>query len=271
MPIDVDLTGCCKECFMPLHGGICEFDPEHTPFPEDLGDPDLADWFPKWAQNYQRKDLWPFAFFGPCPPVPEQVGQDLSAAPAMGLPVRSLPEVTLRHPGAPIWGDRALCPECLMPVMRNWCALSVDHDVSVPVWRDAEDCWARGARVDGCSLSPASRAPPAPAAPPSAVEGDARVDARGCLSWAQARLPTSIEAWLREMDDLGFLAPYHDAIAGHFDSPAQVVDLYARPGLHGRATLDPKFLTEMGIMKVGHRRLFEKWFSERIEVPRTGG
>merc|ERR1711933_57198 len=80
-------------------------------------------------------------------------------------------------------------------------------------------------------------------------------------------LPTSIEAWLREMDDLGFLAPYHDIIAGHFDSPAQVIDVYARPceGGDGQlAYLDPRFFEEMRITKLGHRRLFEKWFAERL-------
>eukprot|EP00446_Apocalathium_sp_SHHI-4_P074193 CAMPEP_0177543382 /NCGR_PEP_ID=MMETSP0369-20130122/61344_1 /TAXON_ID=447022 ORGANISM="Scrippsiella hangoei-like, Strain SHHI-4" /NCGR_SAMPLE_ID=MMETSP0369 /ASSEMBLY_ACC=CAM_ASM_000364 /LENGTH=92 /DNA_ID=CAMNT_0019027183 /DNA_START=65 /DNA_END=339 /DNA_ORIENTATION=- len=74
MPVEADLTGCCKECYMPLHGGLCEFDPEHTPLPIDLDNPELASWLPTWLHNYCRRDTWHFSTIGP---LPRLLGEDL--------------------------------------------------------------------------------------------------------------------------------------------------------------------------------------------------
>lgn len=276
---------------MPLHGGICEFDPEHTPLPQDLDDPELADWFPSWLHNYRRRNMWPFAVYGPLPPI---VPEDLRSS-ALGSAVSHsfarLPAMEQRHPGAAIWEGRPLCPVCEMPLLRDWCSLDPSHDVSSPVSRDSTRSLPLNAAENMPPTLPARSVPPLG---PALVEDVSHLPTRprpgrplGASSQgilpelhaSAAPLPTSIEAWLREMDDLGFLAVYHDAIAGHFDSAAQVVDVYANVRVDPRESAGeafdcgggdsvvgiavPKFLDDMGVKKLGHRRLFEKWFAER--------
>lgn len=265
---------------MPLHGGICEFDPEHTPLPQDLDNPELADWFPSWLHNYRRRNMWPFAVFGPLPPI---IPEDLRTS-ALGSAVSHtfarLPAVEQRHPGAAIWEGRPLCPVCEMPLLRDWCPLDPSHDVSgAPVSRDT----MRILPCDGDKDVPLPARPvpppapvvvedvrPMPHRPQSQKPPSALTSSPGWapeLDSSVAPLPMSIEAWLREMDDLGFLAAYHDAIAGHFDSVAQIVDVYAdAPAGGGGVAVGiavPRFLDDMGVRKLGHRRLFEKWFAER--------
>lgn len=256
---------------MPLHGGICAFDPEHTPIPQDLGDTELPEWFPTWLHNYQRRNLWPFSAFGPLPPIIQEDVRDLKLAP-MSTATCDIPMSSQRHPGTAIWGGRPLCPQCGMPVDQNQCSLDPGHDVSHPVFRDTQRVHLPQP-TSTCFLRQVETQPVAVQPMPIRLPGDDRQNdgtLHSChdqvLTVASGtRIPKTIEAWLREMDESGFLAPYHDMIAGHFDSPAQVIDMYARRAADGQPTyLDPHFLDEMKIQKLGHRRLFEKWFSERL-------
>jgi len=67
----------------------------------------------------------------------------------------------------------------------------------------------------------------------------------------------SFREWLELMDDSQFIIQYHDRIAAQFDSLSQIIDLYVRAG-----ELDDQFFHVVGITKLGHRRLFQKWFRE---------
>lgn len=67
----------------------------------------------------------------------------------------------------------------------------------------------------------------------------------------------SFKAWLESMDESRFLLQYHDNIADNFDSLEQVVDIYFKNGEITKA-----FFEDAGIKKLGHRRIFEKWFAD---------
>lgn len=69
------------------------------------------------------------------------------------------------------------------------------------------------------------------------------------------RLP--FREWLESMDESLFLMQYHDEIASNFDSLEQIHDIYVNAGEIGRT-----FFEDVGIKKLGHRRIFEKWFRE---------
>merc|ERR1711976_524330 len=63
--------------------------------------------------------------------------------------------------------------------------------------------------------------------------------------------------WLESMDDSLFLMQYHDQIVANFDSLEQVHQIYFRNG-----ELSKTFFEDTGIKKLGHRRIFEKWFRD---------
>mmetsp|Transcript_39234 Transcript_39234/g.73171 ORF Transcript_39234/g.73171 Transcript_39234/m.73171 type:complete len:319 (-) Transcript_39234:8-964(-) len=64
--------------------------------------------------------------------------------------------------------------------------------------------------------------------------------------------------WLLGMDACGFLMDYHVALQ-HFQTPCNVAKAYIR----NNRLLDSFFL-DVGIRKLGHRRLFEKWCQEWV-------
>eukprot|EP00404_Azadinium_spinosum_P042048 CAMPEP_0180827152 /NCGR_PEP_ID=MMETSP1038_2-20121128/73991_1 /TAXON_ID=632150 /ORGANISM="Azadinium spinosum, Strain 3D9" /LENGTH=48 /DNA_ID= /DNA_START= /DNA_END= /DNA_ORIENTATION= len=43
----------------------------------------------------------------------------------------------------------------------------------------------------------------------------------------------------------------------NFDSLAQIVDIYVKAG-----ELNKQFFEDVGVKKLGHKRLFEKWFRD---------
>lgn len=63
--------------------------------------------------------------------------------------------------------------------------------------------------------------------------------------------------WLQGMDDSMFLMQYHDQIVANFDSLEQVHEIYFRDG-----ELSKAFFEDTSIKKLGHRRIFEKWFRD---------
>jgi len=67
----------------------------------------------------------------------------------------------------------------------------------------------------------------------------------------------SFREWLEKMDESRYLLQYHDQIAENFDSLEQVVDIYFKNG-----EIQKAFFDDAGIKKLGHRRIFEKWFSD---------
>eukprot|EP00927_Polykrikos_kofoidii_P027084 TRINITY_DN23961_c0_g1_i1.p1 TRINITY_DN23961_c0_g1~~TRINITY_DN23961_c0_g1_i1.p1 ORF type:complete len:369 (+),score=56.08 TRINITY_DN23961_c0_g1_i1:204-1310(+) len=71
------------------------------------------------------------------------------------------------------------------------------------------------------------------------------------------QLRQSLEAWLRDLDESGHLQQYHDRLAARFASLRQLYDFYCKEG-----HLDPAFFENHGIRKLGHRRMFERWFRE---------
>jgi len=79
------------------------------------------------------------------------------------------------------------------------------------------------------------------------------------------QLAVPLHDWLIELDDVGFLMEYHEGLRRHFDSLAQVIDSYAPAG-----ELDPRFFDDLGVRKLGHRRLFEKWCRDHL-WQRKGG
>lgn len=72
------------------------------------------------------------------------------------------------------------------------------------------------------------------------------------------RFDMSIKDWLLAMDDSGFLAQYHDALAARVDSLEQIMDVYVQAS----GEVDKRFFEDAGVKKLGHKRLFEKWFKD---------
>eukprot|EP00928_Gymnodinium_smaydae_P045964 TRINITY_DN30591_c0_g1_i1.p1 TRINITY_DN30591_c0_g1~~TRINITY_DN30591_c0_g1_i1.p1 ORF type:complete len:189 (+),score=32.38 TRINITY_DN30591_c0_g1_i1:54-569(+) len=65
-----------------------------------------------------------------------------------------------------------------------------------------------------------------------------------------------IEEWLAAVDSVGTLSRQYAAPLRRIArSTAEVFDLYVHNGL-----VDNKFFTDVGVSKLGHRRLFERWF-----------
>lgn len=95
---------------------------------------------------------------------------------------------------------------------------------------------------------------------------------------AAAALQVSFRDWLSSMEDAPFLLQYHDQVAAHFDSLSQVAELYFRPQQYDRPKgrmseggvpeLDERFFEVVGITKLGHKRVLQKWF--RDHCPRPG-
>lgn len=98
---------------------------------------------------------------------------------------------------------------------------------------------------------------------PDAPEAPARQ--RGARSATRLRRPraggvASIRRWLEQMDHgRGALArAYSEAIAGRFGSAKAVVEAY----MLATGGLSPEFFLDFSVTKIGHRRLFQRWFSE---------
>lgn len=323
---------------MPLHGGICEYDPEHGPLPVDFSDPELAEWFPTWLALYRRRFEWDFFSYGPLPPIsPNLPVPALAPSLAMGPPVADLPSVLGMHSRLYRLAGRPMCPMCQMVLVGDECPLDPAHDVSNPLRlpkpaagnprhqssQSSQSSQSKGhqqhqyqlrlsdpteetaagtsqrpfyppqsqqskenASKPNLNLTPKSNpesrqgndtaATTATSAPLAGSSNTNATAARDPQAQARSRLapcrrngraapiPESIESWLREMDEVGFLMPYYDRLAAVFDSPGQVADVYAQGGTAGATTLDPKFFDDIGITKVGHRRLFEKWFADNF-------
>lgn len=75
------------------------------------------------------------------------------------------------------------------------------------------------------------------------------------------RLRQPLAAWLQVLDETGYLMQYHDRLASRFGSLQELHDAYFRNG-----ALDAAFFEDVGVRKLGHRRMFERWFRDLVDV-----
>ncbi|CAE8676529.1 unnamed protein product, partial [Polarella glacialis] len=116
--------------------------------------------------------------------------------------------------------------------------------------------------------APPPLAAPSPAAPSAARQPAAPSAARQPEVSAVTGDWRSMDlgSWLRSVDSgKGFLLQYEAALTSNYDTLEQVVDVYVKPpGQDGRVNIDKMFFDDIGVEKVGHRRLFEKWFKDHM-------
>merc|ERR1712150_37938 len=95
------------------------------------------------------------------------------------------------------------------------------------------------------------------------IKGKARGKGKADIHEAQRKakmeevLQWSFKTWLEILDESRYLMQYHDDIAENFDTIKQILELYFRNG-----EIQKEFFEDVGIKKVGHRRIFEKWFTD---------
>jgi len=70
----------------------------------------------------------------------------------------------------------------------------------------------------------------------------------------------SVDAWLLAIDERGTLLEYRERLARDYDSAGQIVGVYTKARPDGSTSLEPEFFDELGVSRLGHRRLFEQWF-----------
>lgn len=75
-------------------------------------------------------------------------------------------------------------------------------------------------------------------------------------------LTGALRIWLDSLDPDGFLCPYAADLGKlKISSPDEALARYAKDGV-----LSSQFFADAGIKKLGHRRLFERWFRESAHV-----
>lgn len=99
--------------------------------------------------------------------------------------------------------------------------------------------------------------PPATTGPPAITSWEAAPAAQSPAASVDPRLRQSFREWLEGLDDSLFLLQYHDRLVADFDSLEQIHEIYFRGG-----ELSKSFFEDTGIKKLGHRRIFEKWFKD---------
>merc|ERR1712007_272189 len=67
----------------------------------------------------------------------------------------------------------------------------------------------------------------------------------------------SVEEWLRVIDESGFLLQYKDSVELAVGTVQRAIDTYWKG-----SELDTKFFRDIGVVKLGHKRLFQKWFKD---------
>jgi len=89
---------------------------------------------------------------------------------------------------------------------------------------------------------------------------EAQSDLPGEEDWRSMPL----DQWLRKVDNGGnYLLQYESALLANFDSVEQIMSLYVSSGEDGKIVIDKLFFDDLKVEKMGHKRLFEKWFKER--------
>eukprot|EP00746_Dinoflagellata_sp_MGD_P125182 gnl/MRDRNA2_/MRDRNA2_59897_c0_seq1.p1 gnl/MRDRNA2_/MRDRNA2_59897_c0~~gnl/MRDRNA2_/MRDRNA2_59897_c0_seq1.p1 ORF type:complete len:859 (+),score=183.36 gnl/MRDRNA2_/MRDRNA2_59897_c0_seq1:31-2577(+) len=102
-----------------------------------------------------------------------------------------------------------------------------------------------------------------PRTEPLASRADEAVAPPGATSERDMASPLNVDMslrdWLLIVDDHGNLLMYLDAFAENFDTVEQLVGVYTK-GMGASRTVDPMLYEDIGIKKVGHKRMFERWF-----------
>lgn len=132
--------------------------------------------------------------------------------------------------------------------------------------QDAEWASTRGreAATQQGSAKRAQSSPPTPAVPSRQDKWWLGVDAETRKKYAE-----EMRKWLSGIDSS--LTQYFSTIEDNYDTVDQICRLYAvdsekpKPALKGKF-LDPLFFDDNNISDPDHRRLFKKWFAERIGV-----
>lgn len=99
--------------------------------------------------------------------------------------------------------------------------------------------------------------PAAPAPGPKAPERAVASPAAPAPAAKETRFGMSIKDWLNKLDESGFLAQYNDVLVSKMGSVDYMEDNYVKAG-----ELDVSFFEHAGVKKLGHKRMFEKWFKE---------
>merc|ERR1712032_118047 len=73
----------------------------------------------------------------------------------------------------------------------------------------------------------------------------------------------SVQKWLSVVDECGMLVQYADALIKNFQSVEQIVTAYAKVSADGSTSVEPRFFDDLHIKKLGHKRMFERWFARR--------
>jgi len=93
--------------------------------------------------------------------------------------------------------------------------------------------------------------------------GDGQASARPIPAeeWRSMDLVT----WLLDVDNgKGFLTQYQDPLLANYDTLEQIMELYVTSAGDGHVHIDQMFFDDLKVEKVGHKRLFEKWFKDRM-------
>lgn len=265
MPADDECLFACEECLLPLRGGVCPYDPEHTPIPEDLSNPEIPEWYFTWLHVYQGRDTWPFHVFTPLPIIPDHV-DGMTPTIAMGFPLHFVDAVDCghRHAGASLrwkdfFNDAGICGLGDLYQTKG-ALLGVKMDTS-SVSESSERLLNERAGKNRFDHPLSQECAPL-------CRGRGRNRGRGVgvgrepTTTSQTQL--SVHSWLKDIDITGGLDVYQDAIESNFGSLATVVSRFVKDGAAGKKVIDPDFFQSVGIRKVGHKRLFEKWFAERF-------
>lgn len=113
-------------------------------------------------------------------------------------------------------------------------------------------------------LKPVQSARPVPR---RARSSGAPVPTRSQAGLHEGRL--GIDAWLEKLErGRGSMTQiYGEALRGSFNSAAEVAEAYVTED----RGLDVKFFEDFDVKKIGHRRLFERWFRESASMGASSG
>lgn len=238
---------------MPLHGGICEYEPEHTPFPADLTDPALPKWYTSWLRNYNARISWreKFEVLGPFQAFSRDQDQDGLSSWFDGFPMHSNASNSQCTPADQSDDEHEELHFERPEHATETCSRTATSSVMRP-----EDPQHAEETIS----------------PEGAVQtSGAAVNVTSLAKLQGLGLPNTISAWLLEVDSQGFLRSYAEIMVQHFDSPRQLLDVYLSTTLYhdGNLCFDERFFNDMGVAKLGHRRLFERWLTDILQAPKV--
>lgn len=167
---------------------------------------------------------------------------------------------------------RGTCVPCVFFVVHNHCHFGdrcgcchdVSHRNAATLQRfqfAASDAVRQAVRPDPETKPKGNSSSEGPNLQPPKPEAQRFRAGERAASWRSL----SLSDWLEDVDQgKGALHQYRARLLAHFDSLEQILGLYAVRRLDGHWMLDQLFFHDLKIDKVGHRRLFDKWFKNRM-------